>query len=174
MNIQEAFTKRQIPVSSAFMAIRYCNLREFSMKEQIGMLSELIPSDYTDNLDPIPLKYSFLYFVQDTVNELSQGKTEVNCSDIFIGACLKADSYLAKNPWIYTKEFIMEEEIASKPLPKTQRGTKVNKVIALYKKVDADTMQIKDFAKLVEKEIGMTPAGALTYAYLARKKLTTK
>ena len=174
--VEDVLEKKQIPTYSPIAAIRYCSMRDFTMDEQLDMLGGLVPTHCVEDLDPIPLKYAFLYFVQDSVRELSQGKTRVNCETIFLGAVTKANDLLEKNPHIYTKEFRAEEVEASRPTPKSQRhkfvpnkGTKLDKAMGLFEK--NKELTVKEFAAVLIKELDMSAAGALTYAYQGKKKL---
>lgn len=99
---------QEIPRTSVIAAIHFCQTRNFTMNEQISQLQDMVPAGSLEGLDPIPLKYSFLYFIQDYII----AGDKANCEDIFIGACLKADNLLARNPHIWTKEFNLEADAA--------------------------------------------------------------
>lgn len=99
---------QEIPRTSVFAAIQHCHARNYTLDEQISMLQDMVPAGTLDDLDPIPLKYSFLYFVQDYI----RAGENPNCEDIFIGAVLKADDLLKRFPYIWTKEFNMEADAA--------------------------------------------------------------
>ena len=99
---QEMFAKHNIPVTNYMAAIRYCNLREFDMETQLEVISTLVPTSHAHELDPIPLKFAFLYFVQDTVRALNESKP-IDLLGVFESAVIKADALLVRSPEIYTK-----------------------------------------------------------------------
>lgn len=177
----EILTKNRIPTNSFLKAVHFCSVKDFSMDEQIAILKELVPSANLSELDPIPLKYTFLYVVQDTVKlmELDMRDRPADLLGVFEQAVKKTEALLVKNPWIYTKEFEAEYEAAKRPLLKAEKnqlilnkGTKLEAAMKLY--MENKTLSVKELAQLFVKELGMSPAGATTYVYSAKKKVESR
>ncbi len=172
--VMQKFVERGIPIRSAVAAIQYLSDKQETMTpaHYQSLLEEFVGEQVHTKLTGVDadrqLKYTLLYFVQETIRK-SFSTDKINPIEILGTASDKAKKFIVENPWTFATGESDVPKVDSNGNAKRKKGAKQEEAARIY--IENKAKGKKTVIEMFMSELDMSKAGATTYFYNMKKQL---